>query len=141
MNIHLVPNSLNATFSKSQNRTMRGPSVSVVYFQGAQEIAVVHCCCKITSAILFFLIKLKFLGCSVSQHLAISNAANYFWTIPSMKSNKFIVFSRAPRNCGRALLLQEHKCNTFFSYQTQMVTYERGLLWTLSSEVHYISKQ
>ena len=43
-----------------------------------------------------------------------------------MNLNKFIVFSRAPRNCGRALLLQEHKCNTFFSYQTQMVTYERG---------------
>ena len=28
--------------------------ISLLYFQGPQEIAVVHCCCKNTSAILFF---------------------------------------------------------------------------------------
>ena len=87
---------------------------SVIYFQGPQEIAVMHCSCKNTSATLFFLIKLKFLGCSVTHHFPISSAANYFWTIPSKNSYKFIVFSRAPRNWGHALTLQEHKCNTFF---------------------------
>ena len=76
----------------------------------------------------FFLIKLKFLGCSVIQHLAISNTAMLTifeqyeaWTWISL------LYFQGPQEIAVV-----HCCckNTsailFFSYQTQMVTYERG---------------
>ena len=76
----------------------------------------------------FFLIKLKFLGCSVIQYLAISNIAMLTifeqyeaWTWISL------LYFQGPQEIAVV-----HCCckNTsailFFSYQTQMVTYERG---------------
>ena len=114
-------------FPSHKNCTMRGPSVSVVYFQGPQEIAVMHCCCKITSAIFFFLIKLKFLGCSVTQDLAISLTLLTIFEQYQAWTRISLLYFQGPQEIAVV-----HCCckNTsailFFSYQTQMVTYERG---------------